>query len=191
MTAIWPPGTAQVAPDGERASLLGEFSCCACVQCRFLLALAGVALCLAGCGSPVRLDAVPSTLAGGVSFVRIDNARFDGDDGEALKEEIRRSLAREEHNGALRHPRAQPARLVGRARGRRVWEPGLLVGWSGHGGRPQFKIVTGTSTGALAAPFAFLGSEFDWALYKMYTRTEAVDIVTPSGSRPPPSTTTR
>ena len=181
MTAIWPPGPAQVASDGERASLSGEFSCCACAQCRFLLALAGVGLCLSGCGSPVRLDAVPSTLAGGVSFVRIDNARFDGDDGEALKEEIRRSLAREEHNGAS--GTAVPNLLAlsgGQEDG--AFGAGLLVGWSGHGGRPQFKIVTGTSTGALAAPFAFLGSEFDWALYKMYTRTEAVDIVTASGS---------
>ena len=142
-----------------------------------LLALAGVALCLSGCGSPVRLDAVPSTLAGGVSFVRIDNARFDGDDGEALKEEIRRSLAREEHNGASGTPVPNLLALSG-GQEDGAFGAGLLVGWSGHGGRPQFKIVTGTSTGALAAPFAFLGSEFDWALYKMYTRTEAVDIVT-------------
>ena len=54
---------------------------------------------------------------------------------------------------------------------------GLLVGWSEHGGRPGFEIVTGTSTGALAAPFAFLGSEFDWALEAMYTKTGADDIV--------------
>ena len=54
---------------------------------------------------------------------------------------------------------------------------GLLVGWSQHGSRPDFEIVTGTSTGALAAPFAFLGPEFDWALEAMYTRTGADDIV--------------
>ena len=38
--------------------------------------------------------------------------------------------------------------------------------------------MTGTSTGALAAPFAFLGSEFDWALQKMYTTTDADDVAT-------------
>ena len=54
---------------------------------------------------------------------------------------------------------------------------GLLVGWSEHGDRPQFKIVTGTSTGALAAPFAFLGSEYDWALKKIYTETTPGDVV--------------
>jgi len=54
---------------------------------------------------------------------------------------------------------------------------GLLVGWSGRGDRPAFKVVTGTSTGALAAPFAFLGSEYDWALKKIYTETRAADVV--------------
>ena len=34
---------------------------------------------------------------------------------------------------------------------------GLLVGWSARGDRPEFDIVTGISTGALTAPFAFLG----------------------------------
>src|ERR1700730_15681545 len=41
---------------------------------------------------------------------------------------------------------------------------GLLVGWTAHGDRPKFKLVTGVSTGALTAPFAFLGPEYDAAL---------------------------
>ena len=35
---------------------------------------------------------------------------------------------------------------------------GLLKGWSASGTRPRFRIVTGISTGALIAPFAFLGT---------------------------------
>lgn len=38
---------------------------------------------------------------------------------------------------------------------------GALLGWSQRGGRPDFQIVTGVSTGALIAPFAFLGSRWD------------------------------
>ena len=34
---------------------------------------------------------------------------------------------------------------------------GLLAGWSARGDRPVFGLVTGVSTGALSAPFAFLG----------------------------------
>ena len=38
---------------------------------------------------------------------------------------------------------------------------GVLCGWTAHGDRPEFKLVTGISTGALIAPFAFLGSSYD------------------------------
>ncbi len=126
---------------------------------------------LAGCGAPARLDAVPSGI-GAVSFLQIANARFDGDDGEALKREIWQSLTRE-------WPRLSNNLLAlsgGQEDG--AFGAGLLVGWSERGGRPQFKIVTGTSTGALAAPFAFLGSEYDWALKKIYTGTEPADVIT-------------
>ena len=34
---------------------------------------------------------------------------------------------------------------------------GVLNGWSESGTRPEFTIVSGVSTGALIAPFAFLG----------------------------------
>jgi predicted acylesterase/phospholipase RssA len=38
---------------------------------------------------------------------------------------------------------------------------GALVGLTRRGERPQFEVVTGVSTGALIAPFAFLGSSWD------------------------------
>jgi hypothetical protein len=44
---------------------------------------------------------------------------------------------------------------------------GLLVGWSAQGSRPQFNVVTGISAGALIAPFAFLGSQYDSVLEKV------------------------
>ena len=46
---------------------------------------------------------------------------------------------------------------------------GLLSGWTEHGTRPEFRIVTGVSTGALIATFAFLGSEYDSLLRELYT----------------------
>lgn len=46
---------------------------------------------------------------------------------------------------------------------------GILCGWTAHGSRPRFKLVTGISTGALIAPFAFLGSEYDDNLRHLYT----------------------
>jgi predicted acylesterase/phospholipase RssA len=46
---------------------------------------------------------------------------------------------------------------------------GLLVGWSAQGTRPEFKLVTGISAGALIAPFAFLGPQYDDVLRSVST----------------------
>ncbi len=46
---------------------------------------------------------------------------------------------------------------------------GVLTGWTQRGDRPEFSMVTGVSTGALIAPFAFLGSAYDGKLTEAYT----------------------
>ena len=46
---------------------------------------------------------------------------------------------------------------------------GILAGWTAKGTRPEFDVVTGVSTGALTAPFAFLGPRYDDALKKVFT----------------------
>lgn len=54
---------------------------------------------------------------------------------------------------------------------------GLLNGWSAHGTRPEFEIVTGISTGALIAPFAFLGPQYDAKLKEAYTTLSSDNIL--------------
>ncbi len=58
---------------------------------------------------------------------------------------------------------------------------GLLNGWTKAGNRPSFDLVTGISTGALIAPFAFLGPEYDYVLKKVYTETSPKDIYEANG----------
>jgi hypothetical protein len=53
---------------------------------------------------------------------------------------------------------------------------GLLTGWSDRGDRPNFNLVTGISTGALIAPFAFMGKEYDPVLRHVYTQIGPRDI---------------
>ncbi len=53
---------------------------------------------------------------------------------------------------------------------------GLLVGWSKQGSRPAFNLVTGISTGALIAPFAYLGKEYDPVLQEVYTNINPKDV---------------
>lgn len=61
---------------------------------------------------------------------------------------------------------------------------GLLNGWSETGTRPRFKIVTGVSTGALIAPFAFLGSAYDDELKASYTTVDSTNIFLSHGLLP-------
>jgi len=53
---------------------------------------------------------------------------------------------------------------------------GVLVGWSAAGTRPEFSVVTGVSTGALMAPFVFVGKKYDEQLRTSYTTINATDI---------------
>jgi hypothetical protein len=53
---------------------------------------------------------------------------------------------------------------------------GILSGWTASGQRPVFKVVTGISTGALMAPFAFLGPGYDAVLREFYTTTDSKRI---------------
>jgi predicted acylesterase/phospholipase RssA len=53
---------------------------------------------------------------------------------------------------------------------------GLLNGLSAAGNRPDYAVVTGVSTGALMAPFAFAGPKYDEALKDAYTKITAADI---------------
>ena len=53
----------------------------------------------------------------------------------------------------------------------------MLVGWTDQGDRPVFDVVTGVSTGALAAPFAFLGSDWDDELQHAYTSGGASNLL--------------
>ncbi|SHG88262.1 patatin-like phospholipase family protein [Ferrimonas marina] len=58
---------------------------------------------------------------------------------------------------------------------------GLLLGWSARGDRPRFTMVTGISTGALIAPFAFLGEAYNPALKELYTTMGSDDIFRQKG----------
>jgi predicted acylesterase/phospholipase RssA len=53
---------------------------------------------------------------------------------------------------------------------------GMMAGWSATGKRPDFAIVTGVSTGALIAPFVFIGQEYDQTLRELYTKTSSQNI---------------
>ncbi len=57
---------------------------------------------------------------------------------------------------------------------------GLLKGWTARGDRPEFSIVTGVSTGAIVALFAFLGPDYDDELTEVYTTYSTDDLISSS-----------
>lgn len=54
---------------------------------------------------------------------------------------------------------------------------GIMNGWTATGTRPKFSLVSGVSTGALIAPFAFLGPAYDPILTEIYTSGVAENLV--------------
>jgi hypothetical protein len=54
---------------------------------------------------------------------------------------------------------------------------GVLRAWTESGTRPEFDAVSGISTGAIIAPFAYLGSDYDDVLEEVYTTMSTDDVL--------------
>jgi hypothetical protein len=137
---------------------------------------------LTSCGPLHRMPAVPQTQQADITVLGLKDVRFWGD--EVTPQMIEGGLAayrREQayaastgHAGPL-----PPAYYVAISGGGEngAFGAGLLVGWTATGTRPTFKGVTGISTGALIAPFAFLGPAYDTQLTEVYTRISPKDVL--------------
>jgi len=130
---------------------------------------------LGACSIPERGPAVPAVDTTRALPLRIPNARFfaDGDPTPMIEEGAR---AFEREQAALRaegKPTRRPPPVyflaVSGGGDNGAFGAGLMNGWTTLGTRPEFKMVTGVSTGALIAPFAFLGPSYDDALREVYT----------------------
>lgn len=149
-----------------------------------LFAAATLQLGISGCSTPDRLPAVPQSAASqavpdpGTSTepIRYLVTRETGSFEAAARESLEREkawLASQGQSGPL-PPVSFLAISGGGDNG--AYGAGLLNGWTAAGTRPVFKAVTGVSTGALIAPFAFLGPKYDYVLEKVYTQTSQKDI---------------
>lgn len=145
--------------------------------------LAGLAIAtLASCTLPQRMMAVPQQLTTKAMVPDLTGVRFwiKEDDGELLRE-ARESFEREMRYRARTGQRGPlpPASFLAVSGGgdNGAFGAGLLVGWTESGTRPEFKFVTGVSTGALIAPLAFLGPEYDDDLKRAYTTISERDVL--------------
>ncbi|MFO0997233.1 MAG: patatin-like phospholipase family protein [Alphaproteobacteria bacterium] len=146
---------------------------------RWILAIAVVAIALQACSTPQRLNAVPETLTTKALPLGIPDARYYADEQYAeMFQESLRALERESEARGATNGAWPPAYFLAISGGGDdgAFGAGLLVGWSDTGTRPEFKVVTGVSAGALIAPFAFLGSGYDSKLQKLYTSISVKDV---------------
>lgn len=143
------------------------------IRIALLLALAFAS----ACATVPKRTALPAEHADDAAVLGIPRARMWGDEPAPwdhdwfLKsnEEIR-----ERYSGIYGRKHTYLAISGGGENG--AFAAGLLLGWTEAGTRPEFTAVTGISAGALVAPFAFLGPEYDDVLKNVSSELTADEV---------------
>jgi predicted patatin/cPLA2 family phospholipase len=150
------------------------------------LLAAFASLAAAACAPLNRSDAVPVDVEERATIPGMPGIRYwaDGDPSDMIRD-AHESIVRERaylastgNQGSL--PPADFLAISGGGENG-AFGAGLLIGWTAVGTRPTFKGVTGISTGALTAPFAFLGRAYDEKLREVYTSITAEDVLESRG----------
>jgi predicted acylesterase/phospholipase RssA len=134
-----------------------------------------------GCASLAPRNVLPQANAGQIELEGFHNIRFWGD---ASAREIQAIMMADTPKTETRpsrierHPPASNLLAISGGAENGAFGAGLLVGWSDAGTRPTFDLVTGVSSGALIAPFVFLGREHDGQLREIFTKYGRKDIFT-------------
>lgn len=130
-----------------------------------------LALSLAGCGTLSRTD-YSAAEATRPNVLDVSDLRYFADDPSRTLHALRPEAA---VDGKITYL----ALSGGGANG--AFGAGFLAGLSDAGRRPEFSAVSGVSTGALIAPFAFLGPRYDRMLRQLYTSGIAASLVEGQG----------
>lgn len=144
-----------------------------------LLVFCAVSILSACSGAPLRTSPMPQELSGKYQLFDQWEIRTWGDEPPtAFNKAIQSAQFNERFRTFADHFRKAPNFLSisgGDANG--AYGAGLITGWTKSGQRPNFSIVTGVSTGALIALFAFLGPDFDWTLNEIYNTHGTEDLI--------------
>ena len=130
---------------------------------------------LAGCASlPARSEFTASDQAA-ARIAGFSDIRVRSDAPAQVWLEWRARFQRDRSAAGTEAGGADPLEMLAISSGsdKGAFSAGFLNGWSETGRRPDFDIVSGVSTGALIAPFAFLGEEADSDLKQLYTTINA------------------
>ncbi|MDD4183490.1 MAG: patatin-like phospholipase family protein, partial [Candidatus Omnitrophica bacterium] len=126
--------------------------------------------------------AVPADLLNNVTIYDMRDIRtLSGLPSDSFKKDFLKLLEQEEKGGPsffdFKNSRTYSMLTISGGAANGAYGAGLLSGWSKSGTRPEFRVVTGISTGAIIAPFAFLGSKYDDKLKEISTKHSTKDII--------------
>lgn len=186
MTIISP--SSELIPSGDETPEIGSRHRRSRGNRRVIAAIAGTValLLLQACSLPERLHAVPTDNEAAAEIAGMPGVRYwQKSDLERLTEGAIKAYEAEVEawTAAGKTGPLPPANYLAISGGGEngAYGAGLLVGWTEAGTRPEFKLVTGVSTGALTAPFAFLGPAYDQQLKEVYTTISAKDVLEERG----------
>ncbi len=148
-----------------------------------LLPLAAALMILAACTGVRPLPAAPAdrfleARTPGYDDIRIWGDEAPPDAAERLAEFVGQIRARAAREGGLPNNARLDSLVLSGGGSDGPFGAGLLVGWSETGERPEFTVVTGISAGALIAPFAFLGPDFDEAMRQFTVESSTDTLIT-------------
>ncbi len=146
----------------------------------FILALFGTLIfLLQGCTSLQHRTPVPEEAYSESLVLGLPDLRFWGDEVYPLAQGLPPNPTLEELQAALPGFVGREVNILGISGGgaNGAFAAGLLNGWSVSGDRPEFTVVTGISAGALIAPFAFLGQDYDDVIKRFFTQYSTEDLV--------------
>jgi hypothetical protein len=137
---------------------------------------------VSACGPLPRLNPPPEAEQSDITVLGLTDIRAWGDEvtPQLIAEGVDAYRRERAYATATGHPGPLPPAYYLAISGggeNGAFGAGLLVGWTAAGTRPMFKLVTGISTGALIAPFAFLGSAYDPELKAIYTEISPKNVL--------------
>ena len=131
-------------------------------------------------GTSLLREPVPEALVTRADVQDYSKIRFYSDDQSAMEElvQVRITETRTLYTGIPLKNRKVDIRFLSISGGGSdgAFGAGFLNGWTATGQRPRFDVVTGVSTGAMIAPMAYLGTDYDTKLKEAYTTISTEDV---------------
>ena len=154
---------------------IGRTDCGAGRSRRAFAWLLPLVLLAGGCVTTQVREAITQDVALAATYPGYENIRYWGDEAPPDTEA---RLAARQAAWVQRADKPKVLNLLAISGGGEngAFGAGLLNGWSEAGTRPEFEVVTGISTGALSAPFAFMGPAYDRQIKEVYTTTDASKV---------------